>query len=278
MTALALAAILGSAALHAIWNALLKRSTDIGAASVLVSAGAAAATFALGVAVGPWEVPAAGWPFVLLAGVVEGVYFATLSRALALLPLGTAYGVSRGAGLLLVWPASVAVLGESATGPEMAGAALVSLGLFALVRGGGSRAGLAAAAACAVAVGLYPVTYKAALARGVSPFPLFALALALALPIQLALLRGERLRRLAEAARAAPLRLGFAALLCAASFLLFLAALQASGAARLTGLRNTSVVFAAAIGWSQGEPRGARDVASAVAIAAGALLLTGRAA
>ncbi len=59
---------------------------------------------------------------------------------------------------------------------------------------------------------------------------------------------------------------------------LFLAALQASGAARLTGLRNTSVVFAAAIGWSQGEPRGARDVASAVAIAAGALLLTGRAA
>lgn len=276
MSALALAAILGSAAIHAAWNALLKGAPDVGASSVAVSAGAAALTAVLGLAVGPWAVPDAAWPMVAAAGLVEGAYFVTLSRALTRLPLGTAYGVSRGAGLLFVWPLSVAVLGETATALEMFGAVLVSLGLFTLVRRGGSRAGLASAAACAASVGLYPVAYKAALERGASPYPLFALALAIALPVQVALLGDGRRQRLASALRGAPWRLGLASLLCAASFLLFLAALQACGAARLTGLRNTSVVFAAAFGWAQGEPSGARNVASALAIAAGALLLSGR--
>lgn len=53
MSAAALAAILGSAFIHASWNALLKRSADVGAGSVVVSGGAAAATALLGVTLGP---------------------------------------------------------------------------------------------------------------------------------------------------------------------------------------------------------------------------------
>jgi len=270
----ALAAILGSAVIHASWNALLKRAPDVGAGSVVISGGAAAATALLGLTIGPWVVPAAGWPFVVASGLVEGGYFVTLSRALELLPLGTAYGISRGAGLLLAWPLSVALLAEATTAVELAGAGLVSVGLFALVQRAGSRQGLVAAAACACTIGLYPVTYKAALEHGVSPFPLFSLALTIALPIQVALLGSSRRRRLAAALGASPVRLGLAAGLCAASFMLFLFALDRGGAARITGLRNTSVAFAAVFGWAQGDPRAARSVASAVIIAAGALLLS----
>lgn len=274
MSAAALAAIFGSAVIHAAWNALLKRTSDVGAASIVISGGAAAVTALLGVVIGPWVVPPSGWPFVIGAGLVEGAYFVTLSRALELLPLGAAYGISRGAGLLLVWPLSAALLAERTTPVELLGAGLVSLGLFALVQRAGSRQGLLAAGACAVTIGLYPVTYKAALEHGVAPFPLFALALFIALPIQLALLGARRRPRVLTAVAAAPWRLGLAALLCAASFLLFLVALDRAGAARITGLRNTSVAFAAAFGWAQGEPRARRTVASSIAIAAGALLLT----
>jgi drug/metabolite transporter (DMT)-like permease len=265
---------LGSAVIHAAWNALLKRTADVGAASIVVSGGAAAITALLGLVIGPWVVPAAGWPFVIAAGLVEGAYFVTLSRALELLPLGTAYGISRGAGLLLVWPLSAALLAEHTTVAELVGAGLVSVGLFVLVQRAGSRQGLLAAGACAITIGLYPVTYKAALEHGVAPFPLFALALTIALPIQLALLGARRGPRLGAALTATPTRLGVAALLCAASFLLFLVALDTGGAARITGLRNTSVAFAAFFGWVQGEPRARRSIASSLAIAAGALLLT----
>jgi drug/metabolite transporter (DMT)-like permease len=273
LSSLALAAILASAVIHAGWNALLKQARDSAAASLVITALAAALTALYGLAGGPLEVPAAGWPWIIAAGLVEGAYFVTLGRALAHLPLGTAYGISRGAGLLLVWPLSVALLGEALAPPELAGAALVALGLLVLAERAGSRAGLLAAWGCAVTIGLYPVTYKGALERGVSPAPLFALALALSLPIQLALLGRGRGARLAAALRDTPVRTVAAAALCAGSFMLFLVALKTGGATRITGLRNTSVVFAALFGWALGEPRAPRTLGSALAIAVGAVLL-----
>lgn len=274
MTALALAAILGSAALHAAWNALLKRAPDHGAASAVIAGGAAAVTVVAAAFAGEWSVPRAGWPWVVAAGLVEAVYFVTLSRALTLLPLGTAYGLSRGAGLLIVWPLSVAMFGEALVTHEVAGAVLVAAGLFALATRAHSAAGLRAAAACAVTIGVYPVTYKGALAHGVSPFPLFAIALAIALPLQLAVLGPTRAGRLRRALASSPGALALAALLCAASFLLFLAALDVSHAGRITGLRNTSVLFAALFGRLAGERLTRRTALAMTGIAAGAMLLT----
>jgi len=184
------------------------------------------------------------------------------------------YGLSRGAGLLLVWPLSLLFFGEQLDLRAVAGALLLSLGLFALVTRAQSRAGLWMAAACAVTIAFYPVTYKQALLRGVAPFPLFATSLAIAFPIQLALLGERRVERLRSAWRARPLRLLLGAALCAASFLLFLVALQSSGAGRMTGLRNTSVLFAAVFGWLAGEPLTRRSLASALAITMGAVVLS----
>ncbi len=273
MTSLALAAILASAVLHAGWNALLKRSPDPSAASVLLVALAAVLSGAMGLVVGASAVPPAAWPFLLATGLIEGIYFVTLTRALEQLPLGSAYGISRGLGLLLIWPFSALWFAEGLEAPVLAGATLLSLGLFALISSVGSRRGLAFAIACAVTITAYPLAYKGALHAGVDPFPLFAVSLALALPLQWLALGLGRGARLVAAWRAQPKRLAFAALICAASFILFLVALALAGAGRVTALRNTSVLVASLLGWLAGEPPTRRSVLSAVCITAGAVLV-----
>src|SRR5262245_29635647 len=104
--------VLGSAFLHASWNAMLKRHEDPEAASV----GAFAVCTAAGaVAAATW--PGAEWNAQVVwtsavAGVFEAGYMITLARALSRAPLGPVYTVSRGGALLLIWPISIAWLGE----------------------------------------------------------------------------------------------------------------------------------------------------------------------
>lgn len=273
MTPLVLLAILASAALHAAWNGLLKGSRDPEAAGALLVLGAAVLSLLAGAALGQLTVPAAAWPLVASTGLIESLYFVTLGRALRLLPLGSAYGISRGVGLLALWPASVLWFGEGIDLRSAAGAGLLSLGLLALMTRVPSQRGLAYALGCAASIALYPLAYKRALLAGVAPFALFGLSLALALPLQLAGLGARRWQRLQQAWRDGPVQTSAGAALCAASFLLFLFALRATGAGRITGLRNLSVLFAALWAWRAGEAMTARGWASALALTLGAVLL-----
>ena len=275
MTSAALTAILVSAALHAAWNGLLKSCRDPEAAGVLLVLGAAALSLLAGLVAGDLTVPAAAWPLVVTTGVIEGVYFVTLGRALRLLPLGSAYGISRGVGLLVLWPASVLWFGEAVDVASASGAVLLSLGLLVLIAGVPSRVGLLYALGCALSISAYPLAYKRALLAGVAPFALFGLSLTVALPLQVAGLGRTRQQRLASAwqLHRGPILGG--ALLCASSFLLFLFALRMTGAGRITALRNLSVLFAALWAWRAGEPLTGRGMASALAIACGAALLVG---
>jgi drug/metabolite transporter (DMT)-like permease len=274
VTTLALIAIFSSAVFHAAWNALLKKMPDPAAASIVIVFGAASLTVVLAIVTGQAHVTSVGLPWLVATGIIEGLYFVTLSVALARLPLGTAYGISRGAGLLMVWPLSIALFHEVVDMRSGAGALLLGAGLLALVQGASSLRGLAAAVGCALAIALYPLGYKRALQAGVEPYPLFAMSLGLALPVQLALLRTDRVARLGAAWQRAPWRLSLAAALCAASFLLFLVALQKNGPGRVTALRNSSVLFATLFGWWGGDRMTARAASSAVLIAAGAVLLS----
>ncbi len=265
--------ILASALLHALWNAMLKSARDQAAASILIGGGASGASMLLAALTGNLHLPMRGVGYVVLAGLIEGAYFISLSAALRHLPLGTAYGVSRGLGLLLVWPLSMVLMGEVASPADLVGAGLLSTGLFALTSGSPSRRGLIAAFSCALSVAAYPVAYKQALVVGVAPFVLFAASIALAVPMQLVMLGRQRFVRLRAALGDRPASVGLAALLCAASFLLFLNALEQAGAARLTGLRNTSVLFATLLGFWRGDPRTPRALIAAAAITLGAVLL-----
>ncbi|HVP67328.1 MAG TPA: DMT family transporter [Anaeromyxobacteraceae bacterium] len=268
---------LASAFLHALWNAALKRQRDPEAASVAIIA--AAVVFAAG------AIPLAGPPsfttaravaWSISAGLFEGGYFATLALSMREAPLAVAYTIARGGALVAVWPASVLWLGEGVTGPSALGALAVGSGLVLL---GSEHAGVARArgvlwaGACALFVAGYHVSYKCALGAGAEPTALFAVALGLALPINLARLGPAGLTRIRSAIRGNGPALAAAGALCTASFLLFLAALARGGAGTVMTLRNASVVFALLLAYAIGERPSRRQVAGTAVVALGALLL-----
>jgi drug/metabolite transporter (DMT)-like permease len=273
-------AILASAFLHAAWNASLKRERDPPAAVVgILAAALLTALAASAAAPGPAFPTRAALLWGLAAGLFEGVYFATLAAALARASYGAVYAIARGGALLAVWPLAVLLLREPATPRGIAGASLVGLGVVlvaASANARASRAGAVLAAACAASIAGYHLAYDLALQRGARPAPLFALALAVALPFAVAASPGggAGLARLWSGRAAARWCVGGA--VCTASFLFFLHGLEATGPALALTLRNTSIVFAQVLALAIGEAVPRRQVAGAVLVTAGAALASWR--
>jgi drug/metabolite transporter (DMT)-like permease len=268
--------LIASAVLHAAWNALLKREREPELAALGVLAGGLLFATAMALA---W--PGAGFPtrasllWSLAAGGCEAAYFVTLGSALARASYGAVYAVARGGALVVVWPVAVAFLQEPVTPAGAAGAALVGAGVVLVAAAGRDRAsagGIAFAVACAVSIAGYHVCYDRALAAGVGTAPLFALALAVALPPAWlwARLTG---RTAAGVGRAAVLRWAAAGAVVVASFLLFLVGLAKSGAGVALTLRNTSVVFAQLLALAMGERVPPRQLIGSVLVVAGAALV-----
>lgn len=270
------ALVLVSAFLHALWNALLRRERDKDRALVVAVAVAAAlsaaVTGASALASDAPVLPTAGalaWS--LISGVAELGYFYSLSRALDRGPLGSVYTVSRGGAILVAWPLSVALYGEPLAARSVAGSALVLVGVACA--GGGlalPRAALAWSIACAVAIAGYHLTYKAALAAGGSPQAVFAISLGLATLINIVRL-GDAGRR--AAIGLASWRIALIGAILAASFLLLLDALTSGGTAVVLTTRNTSVLFALGLAALIGERPRPAQVAGAILVGAGALMM-----
>ncbi|HRC55032.1 MAG TPA: EamA family transporter [Kofleriaceae bacterium] len=267
---------LASAFLHALWNAGLRLERDKDGAVVvaiavatLVAAVVAALRLALaGEAFGGWE--ALG--FTLLAGVLEGGYFAALARALDTGALGPVYTISRGGTLLLVWPASVWLWSEELNATRLVGSFIVAAGL-ALCSGarGATRTAVAWSALCAVLIAGYHLAYKAALLAGGDGPAVFTVSLALATVVNVSRLGQDgRARALALARR---WQLWLIGAICSVAFLLFLVGLARGGAGLVLTLRNTSVIFATLFARLIGEQPGARQVAGSVVVVLGAVLL-----
>lgn len=280
MTLVALALVLASAVLHALWNALLKKAANLEAAAMAIQAVALASTAAaIPFLPGPVfpDGPALGWA--LAAGAFEGLYFLALARTLAVAPLGWSYTWMRGSSILLVWPLSCLLLDERARPLAAAGVLVLVAGLACMgQRHGrkGSRRGLGWALAVGACIGGYTLFYKLSLVHGTHPVALFAVAMAVSLPIQV----GVRLVRDGWS-RAAFIptqwpRLVLAGVLCTGSFVLYLTALTLGGAGALATLRNTAVVFAMLFGWIQGERPSRLQWAGAALVAAGAVGLAWR--
>lgn len=273
MTPAALGLTLASAVLHAAWNALLKRSKNLDSASVVVFATALLITALLALVwTGPAFPRAAALGWALAAGVGEGGYFIGLVGSLERAPLGWSYTWMRGGALLAAWPVGL-LLGERIDALAVAAVVgmLAGLGLLGLGSGerGGGRA-LPFVLGAAVSIAGFNACYKLALGAGASPPALFATSMAVGLPIQ-ALHR--RLRR-------GPWtwRMGWgpalgAGLVCTVAFLCYLVALQTSSSAAVLTLRNTSIVFTFLLGWILGERPSGRQVAGAVLVSLGAVLL-----
>src|SRR5687767_1945000 len=120
--------ILLSALLHASWNGVLRRDPDpLGASAVVLAAAAVAACVLALVSSAPLPTRAAHWS--LIAGVFDGLYFVALAAALARAPLATAYTISRGGAIFVVWPLSIVWLGEPLQPLHMMGSVVLVAGL-----------------------------------------------------------------------------------------------------------------------------------------------------
>lgn len=266
--------VLGSALLHAFWNALLKRAQDRESASAGILTVALALTAgAVPFLPGPVfpDRPALLWG--LAAGVWEAGYFLALVGALERAPLGWSYTWMRGGAVLLVWPLSVLLLGEP-MGPFSAlCVAAVCLGLLfmGLVANPGQGAGaLLWAAAAGLCIAGFTLCYKVALGHGAHPVALFATSMAVSLPIQLAVRSRRRGLRAALTLPGQPVLVLVAGALCTLSFLMYLQALAFEGAGAVATLRNSSVVFALVFSWALGENPSPRQWLGAALVAAGA--------
>jgi drug/metabolite transporter (DMT)-like permease len=271
MSGTALALVLSAAALHAAWNLGLARSDDPEAAA------AALQLFAPVLFVVPaallWRVEAEAVPYVIASGILHFLYFGALAAAYARADMSVVYPISRGLGPVIVLVFGALVLGTATSGEQVAGVALVALGVV-LVRGIGGdvhSGDLLLALFVAGTIGAYTLVD----AHGVqhaNPVAYLELSLAgaalLSAPITL--------RRRGRDALVAELRPRSAALAAASfgAYGLVLAALQLAPAAAVAAVRESSVVIAALLAKPLlGEEIGWRRLGGAVAVAGGVALL-----
>lgn len=271
-----------SALLHALWNALLRLERDKD--RTLVTAVSVATLLALVVGGTRWALGTV--PFATLssavwtvaAGVLEFLYFTSLAKALDRGPLGAVYTITRGGAILVVWPVSILLFGEPLTAMSAIGSLVVLGGLALSSLGAGTSrqargAALAWAAGCAVAIAGYHLAYKAALAAGGSSSAVFAVALGVASAINLVRIGEEGRRVVRELVRTRWPRVLLMGVICGGSFLVLMEALVAGGAGYVLTLRNTSVLFAVMFAFMIGERPRRPEIAGALFVAAGAVLM-----
>ncbi|MCC2955322.1 DMT family transporter [Massilia sp. IC2-477] len=274
MPGLVLAAVLCAALLHAAWNAAIKAEPDKLRAAGAVTLGAAL----LGAASLPYLAAPLGasWPYIAGSTALHLIYYRLLAATYRDADFSHAYPLMRGAAPVL---AALANSGSEALHPAQALALglVFAGGAVVCVGGGGLRAsrrtlGLALltaviVAACTLVDGLgvrrsgAPAAYTAWL------FLLTGLGVSLTGPRRL---RGE----LGAYVRARPLLVLGGGIATVGSYGIALWAMTMAPIAVVAALRETSIVFAAAIAaWVLRERVGPARIAGAVLIAGGAAVL-----
>ena len=270
MPASAFALAVAAAALHAVWNALLACSDDVRAATAVVL-GLSVVLFAP-VAVATWDVDAAAFPWITASAVLELVYFVLLASAYERSDLSLVYPIARGTAPVLVLLG--AALAGSTLGPWQALGVLAVGGGVVLVRGlrgPVDTRGVFLAVAIAATVAGYTLVDKQGIEHA-SPIAYLELVLAPVAVVALVwhLTRGDahRLRAQLGAARVT------AAICSFAAYALVLGALSLAQAPAVAAVRETSILFAVALGaLVLREPVGRDRALGAALVVAGVALV-----
>jgi drug/metabolite transporter (DMT)-like permease len=259
--------VLGSAALHALWNWLIAEARDSHAVTAVALL---TATIAFApVAVLTWDLEPSAWPYVAASAALELVYFTLLAAAYQRADLSFVYPIARGAAPVLVLAVSVVALGATVSLLAAAGVLAVTAGVL-LVRGVGpaaARTGLGLALAVAACIAGYTLVDDEGV-RHAATLTYFEAVLLITAPVYaaaVALARGPAALRAAATPRTAVAGLAMFAAYAAA-----LAALEVAEAAPVAALRETSVVMAtAAAALAAREHVPGRRVAGAAIVVAG---------
>jgi drug/metabolite transporter (DMT)-like permease len=287
-----------AAALHASWNAIVKSIDD--RLTVMAVLGLATCVVSLPIALLAAAPPGDAWPFLIGSVVVHGVYNLLLVALYGDADFNQAYPLARGISPPTVALFAVLVVGESLSVWQIVGLVVLSAGLLGVARSGSDRRGRGRVTAggetrsrravcLAVLVGLSIATYTVLDGLGVrragTPFGyggwLFV-AQGMIVPVVWAWYRlaaadgsvADRLRT-PRVSRGLIVRAAVAGVISVLAYGLVLWAQTRGALAIVAGLRETSVVFGAAIGATVfGERLGSRRVAASVLIAVGAIALS----
>jgi drug/metabolite transporter (DMT)-like permease len=271
MPASAFALALGAAVLHATWNALLARERDVRAATTVALV--VSVVLFLPVAAATWDVDGAAVPWIVASAVLELVYFLLLTAAYQRSDLSLVYPVARGSAPILVL-VGASIAGATLGAWQALGVVVVGVGVILVrgIEGDVDRRGVMLSLAIGATIAGYTLVDKEGIEHA-STFAYLELVLA---PVALATV----LLQLATTGRR-PLRDGLAApavvagLLSFLAYALALAALELAPAATVAAVRETSILFAVALGAlvvrervSPARVAGATLVVAGVALAA----------
>jgi drug/metabolite transporter (DMT)-like permease len=250
VSATVLAAMLASALLHASWNAWVKSRADPYGALMAIAIGAAWPNLILLAFAGP--PPAAAWGWIALTIALSVPAQTLLGAAYREGDLAVAYPLVRGLNPLVLALAAVPVFGERLAPAQLAGVAWVSGGIALLGWEAAQRSrtmtlrglGFAALAALSLAAGVLADSIGMRAADDpLSYGPIIAIGNGAALAAYQA--RRIDVRRVLASHWQLAL---FAPLLSTASYLLFVWSIGEAPVALVTSLRETSVLFAVALG------------------------------
>ena len=149
------AAVLGAALLHATWNALVKASEDKGLETVAVAGGGGLVALA-GVLVLPAPA-AASWPWLAASAAVHILYFLFLAGAYRWGELSYSYPIMRGGGPMIAALAGVFVFHEIPSLKAAAAIVLICAGILAFAHGAHDRRATLFAVANAFVIAAYTV-------------------------------------------------------------------------------------------------------------------------
>ena len=251
MTTGVFVAVLAAAALHAMWNALVKGAGDKDVAMLMMVAGQGVAA-AVVLCVVPAPAPQS-WPYIALAVALHTGYQIFLVAAYRIGDLTQVYPIARGSAPLMVAAISVLVLDVVLSAAETAAVVLIALGIVSLAlvrRTDGDRNGRAVI--LALVTGCFITAYSLADGLGARAagtalgfFGWAALLNTLAFAAYTALTRRGAYRAVTRTAILTGLVSGPASF---AAYAIVVWAFTQAPIALVTALRETSIVFSLLIG------------------------------
>jgi drug/metabolite transporter (DMT)-like permease len=244
MSAAAFALALTAAALHATWNVLLAGARDVRAATSVALC--VAVLLFTPVAAVSWSVEREAVPWIVASAALELVYFLLLTAAYRRSDLSLVYPIARGSAPILVL-LGAAFAGAALGAVQAAGVVLAGAGVM-LVRGIGGAVD-SSGVLLSLAIGATIAGYTLADKEGIehaATIPYLVLVLAPVAAATLVLqLSTDGVRSVRDELRAPAVLAG---VLSFAAYALALAALERASAASVAAVRETSILFAVALG------------------------------
>jgi len=274
-TGAVLAIVLGTAVLHASWNAIAKAVGDRWVSSALIGVVNGVGGI-ICIAVFGMPAPAA-WPYLVVSALLQASYLMLLTKTYSYGDMSRLYPIARGTSPVVVTIVAVTVLHESLSGMSWVGLIVLVAGIAGLAFARGlprAGTGLEFAVITGLCIASYTLSDGVGVRLAENPGGYIGWMFALQAPVLIAVCRWRGGPGFFARARQHAVRGLLGGVLSVVSYGIVVWAQSLAPLALVSGLRETSVVWAVLIGRVfLGERLVPLEVVAIVAAAAGAVLL-----